>query len=252
MSDWIVLAASRRGKRAANDDFAASGLVRARRRAFVVAAICDGVGSRPGSGQCAAEVGQACIDTTRQYLRRHRPTSPLTRKDASGLLRRLTSLSSCVNGHADQATTVAMTVSDNRALLALWSGDSRAYWLDAQGRLLTLTQDHCGQDRELTSYVRGDGILAGPLSYTFQQLPRHGVCLCLTSDGVHGACTYSELRSFLLWCVSRRIGDNESLAEALDTFLRNNAADNYSMCLCYNRAAGKRLLSRAPVLLRTT
>lgn len=247
--EWHVISTSHIGTKAVNDDFAWAEVLHGYRRKYAGLFVCDGVGSRKGSGKCANTVGQVTRDYLAAYVGR-RKRGPLTATEAQRLQRELSAhiprtlpgSGSLESSDAELATTLAATIVDGDSLLALWAGDSRVFVLDERGVLTQVTDDHTDAEGRLTCWISGDGEIAGKISAVHHRAVARPAAVCVTTDGVHDRCRHDELRQFLLYAVLIGPADAGHLQMDLAAFLNGNVSDNFSLTL-WSTSRGRRRLS---------
>ena len=233
-SRWTILSASEIGSRVRHEDHSSISVVKARRRTYVTAAVCDGIGSMPGSKLVAQELvvaSQWQMKCLLKSSRTHDLRKSLAAKRVQSVYRQLPNR---ISATTDLGSTLVQVVTNGGSWTAVWAGDSRAYSLHLDGTMEMLTTDHSTPHGSLTSYIRGDGHIVGTLSSRSGHSALHATCICLTSDGVHDACSREELRAFLVYCV-HKIRANGTFKQDLAAFLSSNVSDNFTMCIAFNQ-----------------
>jgi serine/threonine protein phosphatase PrpC len=236
---WIGLCATLRGSREHNADTATCCRYKRGKKSLLGIVLCDGMG------------GSDIALTTAHAVRRL--TEERLARLMGQMLRRRRSVNSNVQGTKELlytipfgthppgvGTTVVAGISNGRETWITWAGDSRAYVLSSGGELTCLTRDDHDSEGRLTNYAFGEAraIVLGGLHARY----RRGRILAVigTSDGVHTACSHSELDTFINWCVRGRLQTSIELASALQEFIGENLSDNSTLAIWYDRRAGRR------------
>ena len=245
---WITTASSNCGSRSENQDSVDVRLLKAGRENYVTAVCCDGIGSRPRSGQTADDTCRLVQRTLSDLLSRGKAKQPiLNPQRLCSFISQKLSYSLPANPAA--GTTCVAVVNDDRYWASMSVGDSRAYRLTDTGELIQISQDGVNDDGELTSFILGDGKTVGKWSCCKGKFTSRSACICVMTDGVYAACSDEELRQFLIFCVSQ-IRSDHSLTTSLQQFLGANASDNFSMALACNRKMIRKLRSRGSALMQ--
>lgn len=107
-----------------------------------VLVVCDGVSSSTQSELASSAVAEHVSGTLEKALLRHSASSP-ERTVRIAIQNAQEALAALAPGASDppSTTVVAALVSGEDAILG-WAGDSRAYWISADGKTLQLTTDH--------------------------------------------------------------------------------------------------------------
>lgn len=234
-----VLSTSQIGGCERNEDFVASTTVRKGQHRFAVLLACDGVGGRPNGDRCAHDVGKLLMRQVTSYLRKRRTAKTFGWADQASLRRRLLRLR-IPQGDPASACAFALTVVAPDSVWVFWAGDTRAYVLDREGELMQLTSDLVDAEGRLHTYFRGDGRLIGELGAACVS-GRRTPLVSVATDGVHGGCSESELRHFLLYCLATMIPNGDVLGDRLGGFLDGNVGDNYSMAVAYRGVSASAL-----------
>ncbi len=241
---WKVVTASLQGRRPKNDDFVGS--LRARRKPGNVQAliVCDGVASRPGSGDFARDVGPTVLSVTQRWVRQRRPAGEFHEGDALRLTERLRTVHTRGPRLPGAATTVALVVFRPGSVICVWAGDSRVYVLDELGAFDLMTTDHHDEDGRITRAVNSAGVVPGGWSFVVKRSEAPVLSVCVTSDGVHERCTLSELRHFAMYVMASEVRTGAGLRDALAPFIGGNVSDNMTMGLAY-RSVSRAVLGQA-------
>ena len=238
---WLAIMASEPGKRDRNEDAAVIRTWNIRRRRYYVMAMSDGVGSLPGSGDCANEVVSGAATSAELFVSERKTRRPLSSAEGSNFAFVLERhFAEHCRGAQNQAATLALALFGYRSALVAWAGDTRVYALHEDGSLRIITDDHHDAQGRIIRYVRGDGYTEGGIQE--RQYDMEGVIALLgTTDGVHESCSHGELRGFVLYCMFHQIVEPEILKRELHDFLFDNLSDNASMALIYQPYSAKRL-----------
>lgn len=239
---WRLVSASAIGSRRVNDDAQGWHVGKHRKREHYIAAIADGVGSRHGSGVCASAVVDATISDLAAEIRRRRTLRPFSRADWDATAHRIRQFH-FESGAASQAATLASFALQSRSFMWFSLGDSRVYSLHADHGLMRLSADQVDTDGALTSFVEGDGRIVGNICGSVGVADDRLLALCLTTDGVHTACSDSEIERFLAFVIDRSIRHARDLENELIAFLGSNLSDNASLAIAYRT-------KHVPMLLR--
>lgn len=235
---WSLIHASGVGKREYNDDFVATKTFSASRRRYFVLVACDGVGSDPGSGVCAEAVSLLSADVTETFIKERGTHRTLDDGDAEQLARVLETQIALLDGSPNHSTTICTVVFDGESLVGLWAGDTRAYCIDVDANLVRLTQeDHHDDEGRLTRFVTGDGHIEGGLERAVVRIPREAPLAAVTAitDGVHGACSFEDLRQLLGYLAHSQPHSERTLDQVLREFLGQFMDDNYSIAIFLRR-----------------
>ncbi|NJR68041.1 MAG: hypothetical protein HC771_04700 [Synechococcales cyanobacterium CRU_2_2] len=163
--------------------------------------VCDGIGSSARAEQ-AAQLAAATVGESLQASLQASFQDPLQKQFQAQIMLPQTLdslLVGCLGRSLDQAqqavahlaqgeanapaTTVVVAVIRDRQLAVGWLGDSRAYWLAAQGSC-QLTQDHSDAAHRLTRWLGADADLHQyPPQFVCRELLDSGYVL-LCSDGL--------------------------------------------------------------------
>ncbi|MCA9190401.1 MAG: protein phosphatase 2C domain-containing protein [Planctomycetales bacterium] len=250
--NWTTLVASEPGNRHANEDALSIRRVKAHRRYSYSLVICDGVGSRTGSGDVAANLCHTLNEIISNRIRSAKGSGGRS-KSLTGFGALLTSLrldndSGILSKTCPGATTCSVIIASDQRWESLSIGDSRGYVLSKECRLNQITTDQVNERGELIGIVTGNGKLLGtPVSNSgFFDKRRAGVCL--TTDGVHEACSQVELRRFIIFCIAC-VRENHVFTHELKSFLGNNISDNFSMALAFNQRMAKYVRSCGATLM---
>jgi len=235
---WSLLQASGNGTREYNDDFvAAVGVTAAKRRYFILVA-CDGVGSNPGSGRCAEAVSGISVETAKLFLKARQSRRRLSNEDGKHFACELEkSLCSLALG-SELSTTACIVIFDKEALICVWAGDTRAYFLDINGAFeCVTTTDHHDDEGRLTRFIDGDGHVEGGFATNSIEIAYKSplVALALMTDGIHGACSTEDMRNLLSYLAFYPPTGDLELQEVLTEFLGSFASDNYSIATYLQR-----------------
>jgi serine/threonine protein phosphatase PrpC len=106
--------------------------------------VCDGVSTSHESQLASAAASQAAADSLAQALENPEPAEPETRMQAA-IAAAGRSVATVEPGHADEnpsSTTIVAALVHNGSVTIGWAGDSRAYWISANGTARQLTIDH--------------------------------------------------------------------------------------------------------------
>ena len=185
---------------------------------FVIAAIADGVGSPAGSGTAArAAVQTACAigmhldvrfemaqlaDATAETLR---GVSAWTTTPTDVVVATMREFDDpdLAQGQPADTTFVGLTLDSDAEIRVCWLGDSRAYVLTAETRLVQLTDDHNraaqGRPNVLTRSL-GWRAHGGPETarWTSTAWPHRADRVLLCTDGVHGTLSNEVIRYALV------------------------------------------------------
>lgn len=235
--------ASEPGKRERNEDAAVVRTWNVRRRRYYLIAISDGVGSLPGSSDCANEVVWGASTSAELFVTQRKTRKPFTSGEGSNLAFVLERhFAEQCRGAQNHAATLALALFGYRSALVAWAGDTRVYALHEDGSLRLITVDHHDAQGRIIRYVRGDGLTEGGIQE--RQYDMKGVIALLgTTDGVHESCGHEELRHFVLYCMLHQIVEPETLKRELHEFLIDNLSDNASMGLIYQACSPRRLVA---------
>ena len=163
-------------------------------REWAVLAVCDGVSASTGpdvAAQVAVEELGRCIEEARQQ----RAAEPNRAWDPASLVRDAVARSAAAvvavpwqdDGSRDAPScTVVLAVWDGRHLTVGWLGDSRAYWVDADG-CRQLTVDHSWAEEQV-----GSGQLSRELAEADSRA--HAITRWLGADGPPDPCPVTSLR----------------------------------------------------------
>lgn len=231
---WSLLHASGIGKREYNDDFVLTSTLSASRRRYFVLVACDGVGSNPGSGACAKAVSEISVKCAEEYVKGRGTHRALDNFDAREFAKALEEKVSILNGSADHSTTACVIIFDKDSLICAWAGDTRAYYLDIDGALQRITPvDHHDDDGRLTRFITGDGYVESGFEFVaFRILPSVPlVALIAITDGIHGRCSFDDLRRLLAYLTNSPPQNQDALDDIVSLFLDKFVDDNYSIAI---------------------
>jgi serine/threonine protein phosphatase PrpC len=232
MQRWFILKASSTGPRALNQDYVAGMSMKVGRRRFYILVACDGLGSVPGSEVCARQAGAAGKASVVQYAYNRRSSRSLSETEVPDFAKSIEVGLGNLNGDANLLTTFCVAFFERQALLCAWAGDTRAYILDPDARMVrAAVRDHHDVEGHLTRYVKGNGVIEGGLECNYLRFDSNMSAVCVLTDGVHGCCTERELNDFLLYVFTGNVKSDDNLLSALTNFLGQNIKDNFSIAL---------------------
>ena len=239
---WILRIVTDRGPRQRNDDACLGAEIPGRRGTTRLAIVADGIASSADGGAAARAAVAAARGVAEGWLR-HIRRREFRRSDADDLARHLRRLPG-VDVGIGAGTTFVLTLLRGRTLLVLWAGDSRAGLLDESSRFHYLTDDHHDEEGAIRRWYDGTGRLHGRLALKCVTLRHPPLAITLSSDGVHEACTETEMRSFLLYSIGART-EGPVLDREFGEFLRPNLKDNYTLAIWSRHPGSGRMASLA-------
>lgn len=225
------------GSREANED---SIVVRRRtvgKKHFYVISICDGVGSRPGSGVLAQIAASVTADAALDFATKVLFPPQIRANELPRYIEFITDALSRLSLDAFLCTTLSVALFDHSALLVAWAGDTRLHLLTKTVTLTPVTRDHSDEEGRLTRFVDGHGHVRGGLDGEFSSI-RSAIAVVASTDGIHEACTPDELVAFITFCLSQKGID---VAHEIDDFLVNNLSDNATLGITHRQLSSKSL-----------